>query len=29
MGCSLGANIAANYLGEEGDKCFIKAACLV
>ena len=25
----MGANIAANYLGEEGSKCFIKAACCV
>ena len=27
IGSSLGANIMANYLGEEGKNCFIKAAC--
>lgn len=29
MGFSLGANILANYLGEEGDKCVIEAAMLI
>lgn len=27
IGSSLGANIMANYLGEEGKHCVIKAAC--
>ncbi|KAG2418762.1 hypothetical protein HFD88_001863 [Aspergillus terreus] len=29
IGFSLGANILANYLGEEGDKCLLKSAVLV
>jgi abhydrolase domain-containing protein 1/3 len=29
IGNSMGANIAANYLGEEGSKSFLKAACCV
>jgi len=29
VGYSLGANILTNYLGEEGDKCVISAACVV
>lgn len=29
IGNSLGANIVANYLGEEGSECFIKAAVCV
>lgn len=29
VGHSLGGNIIGNYIGEEGDKCFVTAACLV
>ncbi|KAK2749429.1 hypothetical protein FQN57_006363 [Myotisia sp. PD_48] len=29
MGFSLGANILTNYLGEEGDKCVLKAAVVL
>jgi predicted alpha/beta-fold hydrolase len=27
IGSSMGANIVANYLGMEGDQCFVKAGC--
>ena len=29
IGNSMGANIVANYVGEEGARCFLKAACCV
>ena len=29
IGNSMGANLVANYLGEEGSKCVLKAACSV
>jgi predicted alpha/beta-fold hydrolase len=29
IGNSMGAGMSANYLGLEGDKCIVKAACCV
>lgn len=29
IGCSMGANLLANALGEQGDQSFIEAACVI
>lgn len=29
MGCSMGAGMIGNLLGNEGENCFLEAACLV
>jgi predicted alpha/beta-fold hydrolase len=29
VGCSMGANILANLIGNEGDDCMLEAACIV
>ena len=29
VGYSLGANVLGKYIGEEGEKCILKAACCI